>query len=87
MPNILLSPTIVLSVLIVSGYSLLFYFLWGRTVGQLARYWVAGLIGFGLGQVAAIATGWNMLVIGDVHLIEGTLGCWLMLFIAKKFRM
>jgi hypothetical protein len=86
MANILLSPALALSALIASGYSFLFHFLWGRTFGQLARYWVVGLIGFGLGQLAATLTGWNLLVIGDVHLIEGTLGCWLALFVARALR-
>ena len=77
------SPAVVLSVLIASGYAFIFNFFWGGTFRQLARYWLIGLIGFGLGQLVAAIAGWTVLSIGDVHLLEGTLGCWLALLVAK----
>ncbi len=86
MLDVLLSPALVLSTLVASGYSFAFHFVWGNTFRQLVRFWLVGLAGFALGHLAATAAGWNLLAVGDVHLAEGTLACWLALFLAKAAR-
>lgn len=78
-----LSPSLILAVLIVSIYALLFHLVWGRNMAELALYWVVGGLGFGLGQALPRLSALDALVIGDVHLIEGTIGCWSLLLIAK----
>ena len=66
-------PAFVLSVLIASICAALFHIWRGRSLRDLATYWVASVLGFLLGQWAAIALGWNLLVLGQVHLLEGVI--------------
>lgn len=61
----------------------LFHLLWGKTALDLAIFLLAGPIGFALGQFLAITLSSPIPAIGDVHLIEGLLGCALSLTIAK----
>ena len=48
-------PLLVLSLVIATLYSALFHLLWGRTLKQLFIYWLAAIVGFGIGQVVASA--------------------------------
>ncbi|MFQ6057948.1 MAG: hypothetical protein ACE5MB_03585 [Anaerolineae bacterium] len=81
-----LSPALVLSVVLAGIYSALFHLLWGRSTVQLALYGVIGLVGFGAGQFLAGALGSQLLMMGQVHLLEGTLACWVCLLIAKRLK-
>lgn len=78
-----LTPSLLLSVLLASAYTLLFHLLWGDTVRRLVRLWLIATIGFGLGQVVAMGMGWGAYMVGDVHVVEGTIGAWAALVIAK----
>jgi hypothetical protein len=82
-----LTPTLLLSGLLASAYALLFHLLWGHTVRQLVRLWLLAIIGFGLGQVVAMGMGWGFSMVGDVHVVEGTVGAWAALIIAKWQRL
>jgi len=44
------------------------------------------VIGFTVGQLGAEALGLSFLTIGPLHLIEGTIGSWMGLFIAKRLK-
>ncbi|HID86073.1 MAG TPA: hypothetical protein EYP55_01690 [Anaerolineae bacterium] len=81
-----LSPALILSLVLAGIYAALFHLLWGQSAAQLARYGLIGLLGFGLGQLLAGALGSRLLMIGQVHLLEGTLVCWACLFIAKRLK-
>lgn len=81
------SPALVLSAVIASIYGVLFHFIYGRTLKQLGIYWLAALVGFALGQVLAGALGWRILMIGEVHLLEGTIGSGVALSIAKRLKL
>jgi len=80
------SPSLVLSVLKASIYALLSHLIWGGGVAELALYWAIGSLGFGLGQALSRLLPFEALTIGDVHLLEGTLGCWFLLFIVKRLK-
>ncbi len=81
------SPALVLSILIASAYGALFHVWKGETARDLLIYLVAGLVGFGLGQLAGNTLGLGIFMIGQVHVVEGSLMCWLVLFIAKWLKM
>lgn len=81
-----LSPPFALSLLLATIHALLFHLLWGRKVKELALFWVAAVLGFFLGQLAAEAAGFSFLLMGPVHPLEGSLGSWLFLFVAKRFK-
>ena len=83
----LFSPALVLSILIASAYGALFHVWKGETARDLLIYLVAGLVGFGLGQLAGNTLGLGVFMIGQVHVVEGSLMCWLVLFIAKWLKM
>ena len=80
------SPSLVLSILIASIYALLSHLIWGGGVAKLALYWAVGSLGFGLGQALSRLLPFEVLTIGEVHLLEGTLGCWSLLLIAKQLK-
>lgn len=81
------SPSLVLSILIASIYALTSHLIWGGGAVRLALYWAAANIGFGLGQALSKLLPFEALTIGDVHLLEGTLGCWSFIFIAKRLKL
>jgi hypothetical protein len=81
------TPALLMSGLLATIYALLFHLVWGETVRQLVRFWLVAIIGFGMGQVLAIGMGWQFAMVGDVHVLEGTIGAWTALVVAKWQRL
>lgn len=81
------SPALVLSIVMASAYGALFHVWKGETAKDLLIYLVAGLVGFGLGQLMGNTLGLGIFMIGQIHVVEATLICWLILFIAKWLKM
>ena len=79
----LFSPALVLSIMVASAYGALFHVWKGKTVKDLLIYLAAGLIGFGLGQLVGNTLDLRIFMIGQIHVVEASLMCWLILFIAK----
>ena len=77
----LISPGLALSVLIATAYGAAFHLWRGGGFGVLLRYLVAAWAGFAAGQVVGWLAGWEFLMLGQVHMLEGTLGSVLLLFI------
>jgi len=82
----LLSPPLAFLLLLASINAVLFHLLWGRRIRELVLFWVAAVIGFTVGQLGAEALGLSFLTIGPLHLIEGTIGSWMGLLIAKRLK-
>ena len=68
-------PALVLSLVIASLYAGLFHFLFAQRATDLFYYWAAAIVGFLLGAGLGLLVPWSLLVIGEVHLLEGTLLC------------
>lgn len=66
-------PALVLSLVMASLYAGLFHFAVARRASDLPYYWAAAIIGFLVGSLVGYATAWGWLVVGQVHLLEGTL--------------
>ena len=81
------SPALVLSIIVASAYGALFHVWKGKTAKDLLVYLAAGLVGFGLGQLAGDTLRLGIFTIGQIHVIEASLMCWLILFIAKWLKM
>ena len=81
------APALVLSIIMASTYGALFHVWKGETAQDLLIYLVAGLVGFGLGQLVGNTLGLGIFMIGQVHVVEASLICWLILFIAKWLKM
>lgn len=79
-------PAIVLSAVIASLYAGFFHFIFATRASDLGYYWVAGIVAFYLGAVLGLLVPWNLLVIGEVHLLEGTLICCSGLFLVRWLR-
>ncbi len=77
------SPPLVFSVVLASMYAALFHLWRGKTLKDLLLYWVAALLGFGLGQIIGNSLGFDVLMIGQVHAVEATLISWLFLEVAR----
>jgi hypothetical protein len=83
MMDVLLSPGLWLSVLLVLIYSLLFSaWRWGGW-RQLGRDMLAGLLGFAIGQLIGTLGGISWLRIGQVQLLLGTVGAVLALAVGR----
>ena len=81
------SPALVLSLIIASAYGALFHLWKGKTAKDLLIYLAAGLGGFGLGQLVGNTLGLGIFTIGQVHVVEASLMCWFILFIANWLKM
>ncbi|NLG27599.1 MAG: hypothetical protein GX557_06785 [Chloroflexi bacterium] len=64
----------------------LFHLLFGRRLTDLVLYWFVAIVGFAVGQAMADALGLRWLMIGQVHALEGTLACWIALFVARALK-
>jgi hypothetical protein len=81
-----MSPYLLLLILIGSAFGAAFHAWQGKTSKDIFYYIVAGIFGFGLGQILANLFGWQLALIGPLHIIEASLSCWLILFLARWLR-
>jgi hypothetical protein len=77
-------PLLVLSLTIATLYSAVFHLLSGQTMRQLSITWLAGLLGFALGQGLAVVIGWGDIRIGELHLLAASVSCWLFMVLARR---
>jgi hypothetical protein len=80
-------PTILLFLVLASLYAGLFHFVKGKTTTELPLFWAASLAGFGTGQLAAYSLGTDFLMIGEIHLLEGTLASFIFLSIVRWLKL
>jgi len=79
----LLSPSLILSLIIASAYAAIFN-LWQRgSARDLLIYLLACWLGFAIGELIGDAVDLDILMIGQIHVVEGTLGSILLLFLVK----
>jgi len=79
----LISPGLALSAVLSTAYGAVFHLWRGGGYGVLLRYLIAAWGGFALGQLAGWLGGWTFLMVGQVHMLEGTLGSGVLLIIAS----
>jgi len=87
MLELLLSPALALSLTLATLYAALFHLWKGEAGSELALYWLASVIGFGLGQLGGLHSPFPSLLIGKLHVVEATLGAWLLLFVVKWLKL
>ena len=81
--QILLSPPLVLSLIIASAYAAIFNLWQGGSARDLLIYLLACWLGFGIGELAGDLLDVDILMIGQIHLLEGTVGSLVLLVLAK----
>ena len=74
-------PALIISVIFGSLYGLLFFILAGGTKRGMWSYWLVGAVGFLAGQFIAEYVHLTSVTLGDVHVLEGSLTCWVALFL------
>ncbi|HHX66356.1 MAG TPA: hypothetical protein GX702_15880 [Chloroflexi bacterium] len=79
----LTSPLFLITSTLATMWAALFHLLLGKRLIDLVLYWFVGLIGFAVGQAMADVLALEWLQVGQVHLIEGTLGCWIAMLVAR----
>ncbi len=79
----LLSPGLALCVLLATAYGAAFHLWRDGGYGMLVRYLLAAWGGFALGQLAGWLGGWEFAMVGQVHVLEGTLGSGVLLMIVR----
>lgn len=72
-------PSLLLGICFWLVYGALTHLWRGRSFQDLTMMLVMGGIGFGFGQVIGSFTQAAFLLIGDLHLLEASLGAWLLL--------
>jgi hypothetical protein len=78
------APVLVLEALLAAFSAVLFGLIAGRPLRRLAYMLPAGLAGVLLGQFIGDQMRSPGLVLGDLHLLEATLGAWMVLLIARR---
>lgn len=76
-----------MSVLLATFCGAAFHTWRGGGYARLLAYLLAAWAGFALGQLVAWLAGWHLLVIGQVHLLEGLLGCLILLVLTSWIRL
>jgi len=77
-------PAILLSALLSTAYGAVFHVWRGGSLRRLGLFLVAAWVGFGLGQLAGMLIGWDAGQVGEVHLIEATLGSLIALIVVNR---
>ncbi len=81
--QILFSPPLILSLIIASAYAAFFNLWQGGNARDLLIYLAACWLGFAIGELVGDFVGLDILMIGQIHVLEGTVGCLGLLFLAK----
>ncbi len=77
-------PALLLSAILSTVYGVAFHLWRGGNIRRLMLFLVAAWFGFGLGQLIGAALNWNVGLIGEVHLIEATIGSLIALIVVNR---
>ena len=77
------SPVVLISSILATFWSALFQLIYGRRFADLLQFWLVGLVGFGVGQALADAFELGWPIAGQTHILEGTVACWIAMFVAR----
>ena len=77
------SPVFLTSSTLATLWAAMFHLLLGRSWADLVLYWFIGLIGFITGQAVADVLHLPWFLVGQVHIVEGTLSCWVAMLVAR----
>ena len=76
-----ISPGLALAAILATAYGAAFHLWRDGGYGMLVRYLLAAWGGFALGQLVGWLGGWEVAMVGHVHVLEGTLGSGVLLTI------
>lgn len=79
------SPALLLGLLLSTTYAALFHLWGGRNLRDLLIYWLAAIVGFAAGHAIGALTQISLLQIGQLHVVEGTIGAIAALIVARAW--
>jgi hypothetical protein len=79
-------PAIILSLILAGLYAGLFHFAFARRAVDLVYYVPAAIAGFLLGAAVGLLIPLHFLVVGELHVLEGTVTCVAALFLVRWLR-
>jgi len=74
-----------MSLLLCVGYASLYHLWGGRSLWELGLFFVLALIGFAAGQALGVLLSMDLVRVGQLHVLEASIGAWLALFSARWF--
>ncbi|MHB1296774.1 MAG: hypothetical protein ACYC4R_17490 [Anaerolineae bacterium] len=77
------SPVFLVSSGLATVWAALFHLILGKRLPDLILFWFVGLLGFAIGQAMSELFHMQFLMLGSVHVIQGTLGCWMAMLVAR----
>ena len=77
------SPALLVCSVLATLWAAMFHLVFGKKLVDLALYWFIGLIGFAVGQALANVFDCRLIMVGQVHIVEGTLACWIAMLVAR----
>jgi hypothetical protein len=80
-----LTPALLLGFILSTIYAALFHLWGGRTVRDLLFYWIASMLGFAIGQAVGVFTQIPLLEVGQLHVLEGSIGAFIGLAVARAW--
>ncbi len=81
-----LHPNVPFALLLVAIYASLFHLWAGRNLRDLGLYFLAGLVGFALGHWIGRTLELDVLRIGTLHVVEGSVSAFLALILVRSFQ-
>ena len=79
-----LSPTVLVFLSCSTAYALLFHLWRGRNIQQLILFLLVSTLGFGLGYSLARLLHTHLFLLGDVPLVEASIGALLLLIVTQR---
>lgn len=77
------SPVFLVSSALATLWAAMFHLFVGKKLPELVLYWFIGLVGFFVGQAMAEVLNLSWLLVGQVHILEGTCACWIAMLVAR----
>lgn len=84
MSSLFIPPALLLTFILALFYGSLLHLFQGGSWRQFGSILLIALLGFGLGQLLGMMSQWPLPTLGQTRLIEGTVFCWLLLWVARK---
>jgi len=81
------APAVVFALLAATAAAAAYHLLFGRSLRQLPLFWLAGVIGFGIAQVAGPMLSLDVPHIGTLRIVEGLIFGVTLMTVVKAMRL
>ncbi len=76
-------PDILFSLLLASLYGVAFYLATGKGWIMLAAFWIAAVVGFGVGEFVSRMLNLSLFPVGTVNVLEASIMSWVVLLLVR----